>query len=178
MNLPFLTGLIGSLICVMGAAWPEPKIAIHPVKSTKNWLLAIGGLAMLTYAILNYLQGGPIFFAILQTLVVIASILMLLDTPDKVDIPVITTGGLILIVWSLMLFDGYQTVIFVLGLCGIGLGYALKMGSLKRIVALTLGSALIAIFSYLGSDWIFFWLNVFFAIFSGYYVYKHAKQRN
>jgi len=37
---------------------------------------------------------------------------------------------------------------------------------------LALGGALIALFSYFEVNWIFFWLNVFFAIFSGYYVYK------
>jgi hypothetical protein len=44
------------------------------------------------------------------------------------------------------------------------------MGTIRRVLALTLGSALIAIFSYIEASWIFFWLNVFFALFSAYYV--------
>lgn len=172
MDYIFLTGLVGSLVLVAGAAWPETKDIKHPTKSLKNWLFAIGGFIMLLYAIFGYQQGGPIFFVILEILVAISSILMMLNTPDKVDTPILTISSLGLIIWSLYLFEGYNTVIFILGLCGIGLGYAFQMGTLRRSVALTLGSVLIAVFSYIEASWIFFWLNVFFAIFSAYYVYK------
>ncbi|MBI2638410.1 hypothetical protein HYW83_02365 [Candidatus Peregrinibacteria bacterium] len=174
MNYIFLTGLVGSLILVTGAAWPEAKDIRHPTKSLKNWLFAIGGFVMLIYAFLGYQQGGPIFFVILEILVAIASILMMLNTPDKIDTPIIAVSGLGLIIWSLYLFENYGTVIFILGLCGIGLGYAFQMGTMRRSVALTLGSILIALFSYIEASWIFFWLNVFFAIFSAYYLYKVA----
>lgn len=178
MDYIFLTGLIGSLILVTGAAWPEVKHVKHPAKSFKNWLFAIGGFIMLIYAILGYQQGGPIFFVILEILVVISSVLMMLNTPDKVDTPILTISSLGLIVWSLYLFEGYNTVLFILGLCGIGLGYAFQMGTLRRSIALTLGSVLIASFSYIEASWMFFWLNVFFAIFSAYYIYKGlARQR-
>lgn len=167
-----LTGLAGSLILAAGAAWPEIKDIKHPAKSSKNWLFAIGGFIMLLYTIFNYRQGGPIFFLILQILVAISSILMMLNTPDKVDTPILSISSLGLIIWSLYLFEGYNTVFFILGLCGIGLGYAFQMGTLRRSIALTLGSGLIALFSYIETNWIFFWLNVFFAVFSAYYVYK------
>jgi hypothetical protein len=172
-NIPFLTGLVGSLILVAGAAWPEPKTAKVPVKSIKNWLFAIGALAMLIYAILGYQQGGPVFFVILEILVVIASTLMMLNTNDRTDAVIITISGTALIIWSLYLFEGYGTIIFILGLIGIGLGYAFKMKTLRRDISLTLGSILIAIFSYMEPNWIFFWLNVFFALFSGYYMVRH-----
>ena len=178
MNYIFLTGLVGSFVLVTGAAWPEIKDVKHPTKSLKNWLFAIGGFIMLLYAIFGYQQGGPIFFVILEILVAISSILMMLNTPDKVDTPILTISSLGLIIWSLYLFEGYNTMFFILGLCGIGLGYAFQMGTLRRSVALTLGSVLIALFSYIEASWIFFWLNVFFAIFSAYYVYKAiARQR-
>ncbi len=178
MDYIFITGLVGSLVLVTGAAWPEAKDVKHPTKSLKNWLFAIGGLIMLLYAIFGYQQGGPIFFVILEILVAISSILMMLNTPDKIDTPILTISSLGLIIWSLYLFEGYNTVIFILGLCGIGLGYAFQMGTLRRSIALTLGSVLIALFSYIEASWIFFWLNVFFAIFSAYYVYKGlARQR-
>ena len=178
MDYIFWTGLVGSLILVTGAAWPEAKDVKHPAKSLKNWLFAIGGFIMLLYAFFGYQQGGPIFFMILEILVAIASILMMLNTPDKIDTPIIAISGLGLIIWSLYLFENYGTVIFILGLCGIGLGYAFQMGTLRRSIALTLGSILIALFSYIEASWIFFWLNVFFAIFSAYYVYKGlARQR-
>ena len=178
MNYIFLTGLVGSFVLVTGAAWPEIKYVKHPTKSLKNWLFAIGGFIMLLYAIFGYQQGGPIFFVILEILVAISSILMMLNTPDKVDTPILTISSLGLIIWSLYLFEVYNTMFFILGLCGIGLGYAFQMGTLRRSVALTLGSVLIALFSYIEASWIFFWLNVFFAIFSAYYVYKAiARQR-
>lgn len=172
MDYIFITGLIGALILVIGAAWPESKSAKHPTKSLKNWLFFIGGFIMLAYAFLGYQQGGPIFFVILQIMVAISSILMMLNTPDKIDTPIIAISGLGLIIWSLYLFEGYNTVFFILGLSGIGLGYAFQMGTLRRSIALTLGSVLIALFSYIEANWIFFWLNTFFAIFSAYYVYK------
>ena len=127
---------------------------------------------MLIYAILGYLVGGPIFFIFLEILVVIASVLMMLDISDRIDTAIISIAGLILIVWSLTLFEGYNTIFFIIGLSGIGLGYAFEMGTLRRGIALTLGSALIALFSYIEASWIFFWLNVFFALFSGYYVLR------
>lgn len=172
MTTTFLTGLIGSLILLTGAAWPEPKKITHNIKSIKNWLFAIGGFTMLAYSILGYMEGGPVFFILLQALVGVSSILMMIDAPDKVDVPIISICGLGLIVWSLYLFEGYSTIFFVLGLSGIGLGYAFKMGTARRNIALTLGSILIAVFSYVEASWVFFWLNIFFAIFSGYYVVR------
>ncbi len=176
MDYIFFTGLVGSLVLVTGAAWPEAKGGRHPMRSIKNWLFAIGGLFMLLYSVFGYQQGGPIFFVILEIMVVLASVLMMLDAPDKVDVPVLSVTCLGLIVWSLFLFDGYNTVFFIVGLGGIGLGYALQMGTLRRSVALTAGSGLIALFSYFEASWVFFWLNVFFAIFSGYYVWRGLKR--
>ena len=177
MNTIFLTGLIGSLVLVTGAAWPEIKEVKHPTKSIKNWLFAIGGFIMFLYALLGYQEGGPIFFVILEILVVISSILMMLNTPDKIDIPLITLSSLGLIIWSLYLFEGYNTVFFIMGLSGIGLGYTFEMGTLRRSLTLTIGSALIALFSYIEASWIFFWLNTFFALFSAYYVYKSLPKK-
>lgn len=179
MNYIFITGLVGSLVLVTGAAWPEAKDVTHPARSLKNWLFASGGFIMLFYAFLGYQQGAPIFFVILEILVAIASILMMLNTPDTIDTPIIAISGLGLIAWSLYLFEGYGTVIFILGLCGVGLGYAFQAGTLRRGIALTLGSILIALFSYIEASWIFFWLNVFFALFSAYYLYSgFARQRS
>jgi hypothetical protein len=177
MDYIFLTGLVGSLILVAGAAWPDPIKISHPAKSTKNWLFAVGGLAMLMYAIFGYQQGGPIFFVILEILVAISCTLMMLNTPDKIDTIVLGISGAGLGIWSLYLFEGYNTIIFILGLVVVALGYAFQMGTLRRSVALTLGSVFIAIFSYLEASWIFFWLNAFFAVFSAYYVYKGYEKK-
>ena len=172
MNLIFLTGLAGALVLITGAAWPEIKDVKHPSKSFKNWLFAIGGLIMFIYAFIIYKQGGPIYFIILEIFVARSSILMMLNTSDKFDTLMLAISSFVLITWSLYLFETYSSIIFILGLCGIALGYAFQMGTVRRSVALTLGSILMALFSYIESNWIFFWLNVFFAVFSAFYVYK------
>ena len=171
MGLNFWVGIVGSLVLVAGAAYPSRKIKV-PWKSLKNWLFAIGGLFMLAYSALNYLDGGPIFFLILQIFINSTSILMMMDTSDKFDAWFISIVGAGMVAWSLYLFEDYSTVIFILGLLGIGMGYAFDFGSLRREVALTIGAILIAVFSYIVPDWIFFWLNVFFALFSGFYMVR------
>lgn len=177
MDYAFFTGLVGALILVMGAAWPESKDVKHPARSLKNWFFAVGGLIMLLYAIFGYQQGGAIFFVILQILVVISSVLMMLNTSDEVDTPILAISSLGLVVWSLYLFEGYNTVFFILGLCLIGLGYAFQSGTLRRSVALSAGGFLIALFSYIEANWMFFWLNLFFGVFSAYYVYKGLTRK-
>ncbi len=175
MDYIFYTGLIGSLVLVSGAAWPEGKKISHPAKSLKNWLFFLGGLIMLAYAILGYLNGGPIFFLILELLMVLSGLMMMLNIPEKINTPIISICALSLIIWSFYLFEGYNTIFFIVGLSGVALGYGFKMGTLRRNLALTLGSTLIALFSYIEASWIFFWLNMFFAVFSAYYLYKDRK---
>ena len=164
-------GLIGSLLLVIGAAWPAEKVD-HPIYSKKDWLFATGGILMLVYSLMNYFEGGSIFFVFLQALVNIASILMMLNTPDKVDVPVLSTAALALVIWSLYLFEGVDTIFFILGLLGIALGYAFENGSVRRDMSLTIGSFLIAGFSYMAMDWVFFGLNIAFGMFSAYYLFR------
>jgi hypothetical protein len=177
MPYTLLTGLLGSLILVTGAAWPESGKTTNPRKSIKDWLFFIGGIVMTGYAILGFLEGGSVFFIILQTMVVISGILMMLDLDDRIDMAILGVSGLGLIIYSLSLFQGLNTVLFILGLCAVGLGYAFKTGTLRRSAALTVGSLLIVLFSYLEASWIFFWLNLFFAAFSGYYLIKGIGQK-
>ena len=177
MNITFITGIVGSLVLVAGAGWPPERVK-HPVFSVKNWLFAAGGAVMLAYAILNYLAGGPIFFVFLEVMVAVANILMMLNTDDRVDVPILAASGLFFVVWSLKLFDSYGILIFIVGLSLLAIGYALDTGSFRRTLALTLGSLLMAIFSYISASWIFFWLNVFFTIFSGYYALLLAMKKH
>ncbi len=165
MTPTFLLGLVGSLILVTGSALPDHR-AKHPYQSTKNWCFAIGAAFMAAYSTLNYLAGGPIFFIFLQALVILSSVFMMLDIDDRIDSTVTIVAALGLIIWSFSLSQGSETLIFILGLVGIALGYELKGGTVKREIALIAGSILIAAFSYLSATWIFFWLNVFFALFS------------
>ncbi len=179
MDLPSLIGIFGAVILVIGAAYPAKKVP-HPVRSTKNWLFAIGGLVMLAYSILNYMDGGSFFFVILQMLVNLSSVLMMLDTDDRLDAGIIGIAGLALIIWSLTLFEGNNTIYFIIGLTGIGIGYILPNGTAQRNGALFLGSILIALFSYIEMNWIFFWLNAVFAGFAGWYALRlfHHKARH
>lgn len=175
-NFIFLTGLISSIIVVLGAAWPEAKKGQHPVTSIKNWLFVIGALGLFLYALLGYLAGGSLFFVLLEGLVIVASILTMANTNDRLDTIILSSLAAIFALWSLALFEGYGTLFFVAGLFGIGLGYVFDPSTLRRELSLVLGSALIALFSYLEGEWIFFWLNVFFALFSSYYLWKVLRE--
>ncbi len=171
MDFTFWTGIVGATVLVIGAAWPE-KVGVKPIRSMKNWAFLIGGFLMFLYALLGHLAGGTIFFVMMEIFVLISSLLMMLNTDDRIDALVISISGLAFAVWSVYLFQGYVTIIFILGLTGLGFGFAFDTGSVRRNVALTLGSALMAGFSYISVNWIFFWLNLFFAVLSAVYLYQ------
>ena len=158
MDFRFVLGLLGSLILIIGVLTTAPKI--------KNGFFAVGNACMFLYALLGYLAGGPIFFLILQIFIALSTISMLLKIPDAYDTPLLAIGGLALVVWSLSLFEGYSTAIFVVGLALLGIGFAMDAGTTKREIALMVGSAVIAVFSVLMRDWIFIGLNVLFAVLS------------
>ena len=143
MTTAQIVGIIGSLFLVTGAAWPEIRVA-HPAQSFKNQLFTVGNACMFAYSYLNFLDGGEIFFIFLQVLIAISTVLMLLNTPDRIDAPVLALFGGFLAVWSLSLFQGYSTLLFVIGLVIIGIGFAMEMATVRRYVALGLGSAIIA----------------------------------
>ena len=176
MDMILFTGILGGLVTVLGGAWPEEKGA--PIYSTKNWLLTFGALILLGYACLNYFFAeGSLFFVLLESLIIVASYMMMADYDDRVDTIVLSLAGAGFVIWSIFLYEGLTTVYFILGLTGVALGYALKTGTIQRFVAFTVGSVLIAIFSYLGADWVFFGLNTFFAIFSAYYLVQIIRSR-
>ncbi|MDA0375965.1 MAG: hypothetical protein O3A80_01475 [bacterium] len=168
---PFLIGLIGSAILIVGAAMPA-RTVLHPARSLKNWLFLIGSACMFGYAILHYLDGGSFFFVLLQILIAISTVLMMLNTDDRIDTPILGLSGVTLIAYALHLSHGIETIIFVIGLSVLGVGFALDTGTPKRNIALGVGSTVIAGFSYRESDWIFFGLNFFFAAFSFFHVWK------
>ena len=177
MDYIFLTGIIGSLVLVLGAAWKDGEEGTKPIKSVKNWLFAIGAVIMLLFASLDYyINAAPVFFVILEILVLIACMLMMTTWSDRLKTIILGIAGGALLIWSLMEFDNPQIAIFVLGLIVVALGYSFEMGSLRRSIALTLGSILIAWYSYLTESWIFFGLNLVFGLFSGYYIADYFKK--
>ncbi len=171
MELTQTIGILGSIILIIGAALPD-RATSHPALLRKNQFLAVGSTCMFAYAVLNYFDGGSFFFILLQILITVSTVLMLLNTNDRIDVPVLACAGAGLAFYSLSLFEGDATLVFVAGLVILGIGFALKTGTSRRNLALAVGSTIIALFSYLQSDWIFFGLNVFFALFSGYHAWK------
>ncbi|MFA6038752.1 MAG: hypothetical protein WCV62_04205 [Candidatus Peribacteraceae bacterium] len=171
MTPALLAGIAGSVILLLGAALPERRFT-QPVRSLKNWLFAVGGLFMFAYAFLNWRAGGPVFFVFLQILVNGSSVFMMLNTRDTIDTPVMVIASLAFVAWSLFLFEGLSTVFFIIGLCGLSVGYVMETGTVRRAAALTIGGALIALFSYVVRDWVFLWLNVFYALLSGYQTWR------
>ena len=159
----------------MGAAWPEKKLITRPTQSTKNWLFVVGNVLIMLYVVMIYLEGGSIFFLLLQLLVATANVLMMLSVDEHKSRKIIAVAGLFLFIWSLTIMENYHTILFIIGLLCIAFGYASKTGSLHRNLPLTLGSICIAIFSYVEASWIFFGLNALFAVFSGYYTVKNMR---
>jgi hypothetical protein len=168
MDLRLIVGLIGSVILVTGVA--------TTVEKRKELLFACGNACMFTYALLGYLDGGSIFFVIIQSFIALSTICMLLQVSDRYDTPILAVGGLGLVAWSLSLFEGYSTAIFVVGLALLGVGFAMNPGSLKREVALMIGSVVIAVFSLLMRDWVFVGLNVLFAVLSLVNIVRMERQ--
>ncbi|MCC6643259.1 hypothetical protein IT411_00760, partial [Candidatus Peregrinibacteria bacterium] len=152
LDITFWTGIIGSLILVTGAGWPIESKVKHPVYSIKNWLFAIGGLFMLAYAVLNnYYHQSPFFYVIFELFIALTSVLMMLDTDDRLDAVIVSIATVGFIIWSLYLFQDYTTIIFIIGLSVTGLGFTLNMGSKRRNLALAVGSGTIALFSFMVS---------------------------
>ena len=172
----FVLGIIGSAILVLGAALPDRTVS-HPVQSTKNWLFAVGNLFMFLYAILLYVQGGTMLFFILQVLIAVSTVLMMLDIADSWSTAIIIIAGALLLTWSFALYEGWETTIFIIGITFIGIGFVMKPGTMWRNAALADGSICIAVFSYVESNWVFYWLNVFFALFSAANVMKCMLRR-
>ena len=176
MDYILLTGIIGSIILAIGAAWKDSGDISKPTQSIKNWLFAIGAVVMLIYALMGYFNGGGIFFVILEILVLVSCILMMTTWSDRLKTIILAVAGTGLVIWSLYEFNDQKIILFVLGLVVVALGYAFQMGTLRRSIALTVGSILIAAYSYLEPNWIFFGLNLVFALFSGYYVLAYFRR--
>jgi hypothetical protein len=175
-DLIFGLGVLGGIVLVLGAIYPAKKVKI-PRNSVKNWLFAVGAVLLFAYAVLNYLYGtGTLFFAILEVLAIVSSGLMLGGIPAKFSTKIISALGIGLVGWSIFIAKDYFAAIFILGLITVSWGYVLPSGTAKRNFLLALGSLLIALFSYLGEAWVFFWLNVFFAGFSFYHAWKLLKK--
>lgn len=171
MDSIFLTGIIGSVILVIGASLPAKKV-VYPVQSAKNWLFAIGSFCMLIYAVMQYRSGGEFFYVILEILVNVASVLMMINIRAALGTAMISTTTLVFVAWSLTIFEEIYTLLFVIGLGIIGIGFILETGSRRRNILLAVGPLLVACYSYIVAEWVFFWLNLLFAIFSAYHALK------
>ncbi len=171
MDPIFLTGIIGSLFLLAGAAWKNPKKGQHPAKALKNQFFAIGNILVFLYAVLSYLQGEPVFYVFFESLTLISTALMLLNANDRWASIGVGLAGSGFLAWSLVLFEDSTTILFILGLTLVAIGFILK-NNLKRNLTLAVGSGFISAYSYLGDSSIFFWLNLFFCVFSLLHVVK------
>lgn len=174
----YLVGILGAFVLIAGYAYPVKEYT-HALKSPKNLLLAGGGFLMLLYSILNYIfLEGALFFIFLQVLINGASILMLINVPEKISIPIISIAALTLIIWSYQIEQSLSTYWFIFGLSIIAIGYVLKSGTWRRNASFCIGSLCVAAFSFLVPDWIFFGLNSVAAMFSGFYTLQLLKKNS
>ena len=179
MDIASSTGIVGAVILLIGAAWPIGNVKKES-QSIKNWIFIAGNALMFAYALLNYYLGqGVFFFILLQLLVNVGGWLGVIEWRRGIENAIVGVLGMAMILWSLFLFEGGQTIFFIIGLTLLALGFSMNAGKNKQLL-LMLGSGLVAYFSFLVWDPIFLGLNVFFALFSGYYllqVLKAAKKR-
>lgn len=164
----FLTGLIASLILVLGSAWPANKI--------KDRFFLVGNFGMLAYAILGYLSGSPIFYVFLELLCATSSVLFMLQVREKNSTRLIIALAAALLLASIYLLEGTNTIFFILGLTALAIGFTTR-SEIKRQSAFIMGCILISAFSYIENSMIFFWLNTVFGLFSAYYLLKALKKR-
>jgi hypothetical protein len=176
MELAFFSGIIGSVILLIGAIWPIERTTIA-TRSIKNRLFAIGSFVMLLYTIFGYLNGGPVFYIVLELMVMLAIILMFLQTNERMSTGLIGIAGILLMVRSRIFFQWPSMLLFILAFTVLALGYAYQIRTARRFFVLAIGGGLISLSSYLDASWIFFWLNTFFAIFSLFYALKLMSEK-
>jgi len=165
----FLTGLLSSIILMIGSAWPE--------RPFKHWIFGIGNFGMLVYAILAfYLEANPIFFVLLEILCAASSVLILMNIKEKISTRLILLSALALLIWSFFLFEDSTTVFFILGLSALAVGFTSK-DNVNRTAVFLLGCILISTFSFIKGEMIFFWLNAVFVLFSGFYLLNALRKR-
>lgn len=153
-------GIIGSIILLLASSFHYSK------KSIKKYLFTLGNLCMFAYALFNFIDGGSIFFIYLQILINFSSLLLWLNMNDKYDQPLILGLGGLLTYLALDINLDFLTLLFVIGIITLALGFSTDTKKPTHNIFLFAGSMLIAIFSFYHKDLIFFTLNLFFSIFS------------
>ena len=153
-------GVLGSIVLLLASGLHYSK------KNIKKYLFTIGNLLMFAYAILNFIDGGSIFFIYLQILINFSSLLLWLNIKDKYDQPLVLSLGAILTYFALTINLDYLTLTFVIGIITLALGFSTDTKKPTHNLFLLAGSLLIAIFSFFQKDLIFLILNAFFALFS------------
>lgn len=171
MNTTLWIGTLGSFLVVIGAALPG-KSGEKPIFSKRNWLLLSGAVALFAYAWMRWQGGGSVFFVLLEALVIAGSVLMMLGTSDRIDFFIIGGATALFAGLSLAFAQETDTLFFIVGLGGIGLGYAWEAGTWRREAALFTGSILIASYSALEGEIVFLSLNILFAFFSALHLWR------
>lgn len=168
MDITSLLGIVGAVLLVIAALYPT-KIITTPATSLKNRLFALGSFMMLLYAGMWYLAGWSNVILLTEILIVMSCIFMLTNIRVRVATWIVALFGILFLIWSLWSFGWYDNILlFILGGIVLSIGYVAPMQSYQRWIGLTLWGILLVIFSYIWSSWIFFWLNIWFALGTGY----------
>lgn len=166
-----IVGIVASTFLVIGALLPDAP-NVHPARSLKNQCFAIGNIGMIAYAWMRFLEGGSVFFLFLEAMMMLSTILMLTNAHERLSQMLILPTGMLFSLAALLIDIELATLLFVIGLTVVSIGFISRGGTLRRSIFLTLGSGLVAVFSAIQHDVVFLWMNAFFALFSLYHVGK------
>lgn len=150
MSLSFIIGVVGAVCTVIGAGWPD-KVPKKPRFSVKNRLFFVGNTLVFCYSVLLAREGGTVFFLYLESVVMLGTILMMTTIPKIYNVIATSVLGLFFVFRVLLGTQDRQTLIFVVGLTGLTIGFVSPAATLQREGALTLGSIGVAIYSYVTS---------------------------
>ncbi len=148
-NLASYIAFIGIIVGVLYERW-------------RNILLTVGGATLACYSEFFF---KDIVFTALQALLTVSGVMQLARVKHRVSIA--TMLALTVVVLSLLLLGGalqsMNTVVGVGGLLGITFGIVL-LPRRNAFVLMTLGGVLLIAYAWVVGAWVFFWLNIFFAL--------------
>ena len=147
-----LVGYGAFVLIIVGVLWEKYR----------NILLTVGAATLALYAAL-FLENE--LFTVLQMMIVTSGLLQLLQCPRKTSAFVISIFAVVACVMLLVhgaIASAYD-ILGGLGLMGIAFGVAF-LPARNAFVLMTGGGVLMVVYAFSASAWVFFFLNIFFAI--------------
>lgn len=128
----------------------------------RNILIVFGSAVLAFYSAL-FLKDAV--FAALQTLIAVSGVMQIFHCKRKTS--TMTMVVLTVVALSLLIFGGalqsIATIVGVLGLLGIAFGIVF-LPRRSAFVLMTIGGILLTAYAWTFGAWVFFWLNIFFAL--------------